>query len=164
MTRSLTFRWIALFPGMLFGVLALAACGNDDEGGPGATGGTATDEEYASSMCQAASAFVDDLFDSVLPAMMQDDQAAAEAEAARLADDIFSELVDEMRTMGVPEDVRPYHDEMVEMYSDAADRLEDGDFDALAAVEGELVYPAEIRERLRVAAGEVEACAEVEVF
>ncbi len=163
-------RRAGIVPALLLTTLMLSACnpfGDEDAGDAngdgGTTGGIATDEEYMRDMCESTVAFLDDVYESVLPAMMQADQEAAERDALEAARRVFDGFVQELRTMDTPEDVRPYHDQLVEAYARAVERLDEGDFGALDTIDADFTLPGDTRERLEAAAADIDAC-ELDLF
>jgi hypothetical protein len=160
-----TARWAVLIPALLIGSFALVACGNDDDGGSGGgPGRTASDEDYVRNMCVAMNDFLEDLFGNVMAAMFAGDEEEAESAAIEAID----ELVTAMRGMGVPADVRPYHDEMVDQFAEGLAQLRAGGFDLweddLFGDDDDIDIPEEISERLDRVAQNIDECEDFDFF
>lgn len=156
---------IAGFSSLVLGVAIVAGCGGDDDGG--SSGKTASDEEYVGAMCDSFNTFTEDLLGKVFAAAASGgSEEEAEKKALEAAEEVFKPLVDDMKAMGVPKDVREYHDEMVKQLEEVLKAIEDGDSAALENADfGEdLEIPADIQERLQAVAEKDEDCADLALF
>lgn len=147
------------------GPLMLAGCGGDDDGGGGPT---ASDEEYVANMCDSFNTFATDFLGEVMAAAFsggsEEEISDAVTEAAK---EVFEPLIDDLKSMGVPADVREYHDQMTQQMEDALKAIEDNGIEALddeSAFGEDIEFPAEIEERLQAVAEDTEECAELDLF
>jgi len=149
------------------GPLVLASCGGDDDGGGGG-GKTASDEEYVASMCDSFNTFATDFFADVMAAAMSGgSEAETETKVTEAAKDVFEPLIADLKAMGVPGDVREYHDKMTQQMEDALKAIEEGGLDALddeSAFAEDIEFPSEIEERLSAVAEDTEECADLDLF
>ena len=145
------------------GPLILAGCGGDDDGGGGPT---ASDEEYVAELCGSFNTFTSDLLSDVMAAAFaggtEEETNKKVAEAAKA---VFEPLIEDMKSMGVPRDVREYHDQMTEQMEEALAAIEEGGIDALDdSFSEEIEFPEDIQERLQAVADDTEECADLELF
>jgi hypothetical protein len=145
----------------------MIACGGDDNGDGGGGGGTATDEEYMAAMCDSFNTFTEDLLGQVFAAAATAgaNEAAQEEAVTEAAQDVFGALLDDLRDMGVPSDVREYHDQMTDQMAQALDAIEEGGLEALdEELNEEIEMPQDIQDRLTGVAEDLPECEGVDVF
>lgn len=158
--RSLALSAVAAGPLLLIG------CGGDDDGGGGG-GPTASDEEYVADLCGSFNTFATDFFAEVMAAAASGGtEAETEEKVTEAAKEVFEPLISDLKSMGVPRDVREYHDQMTQQMEDGLKAIEDGGLDALDE-EGfgeDIEFPADIEERLSAVAEDTEECADLDLF
>lgn len=136
------------------GALLFAGCGDDDDGGGGGTR-TGTDEQFVSDFCAALKDFDED-FSSVFANIedLEDEDAMMEAMAEPISN--FANAFEDIR---VPSDLRDWHQQASRALRDAADSIEDGNFDE-AAFDEDLIEepPQDVQDRLQSLAEDNEDC------
>ena len=147
-------RWAALGIG-LSSVVAVA-CGGDDGGS--AQIRTGSDEDYVEAFCEAQGEF----FASFLAAAVDAGEDATEEEVLDAIKDPLKDARDAIRDARPPSDAVEYHRDLLAVFDQLVDAVEDGDVSALESDAfdiGTSALSEAVRGRLSDIAQTTEACA-----
>lgn len=146
-------RSLVLVPVAMLGAFAIVACSDDDGGGE------ASDEEYLANFCGATNDFSEEFLALAMSGDMEDEE-----EVMRSLGDAASSFADELRGMGVPSDMREFHDAYTDVIGEMGERLQDGDMSALDDPGDLPELSDDVNDRLTEAAEGVEECEDFSGF
>ena len=152
----MNFHTLAIWTGFVPVALAatfLAACGGDDDGGPGGTG---SDEDFVADICRAGADF-----SKALQEVFSDPSALAdEDKAIEKLSDAFEAFANDFAEARPPADLKEWHSESSKQLDDGVQQLKDGNLEG-GVFAGDNPFPeppAEAGERLSKIAETNEHC------
>ena len=132
-------RWAVFSAIATIALMALAACGGDDNtsggagSGPGSSGNIATgsDENYVADLCKASKKFSDDL----AAATKDPSKLQATDDIGKLFGPPFEAFAKSVAKAKPPSDLKDYHSQLVKTLNDAAAKIKTSkDLSALSAL------------------------------
>lgn len=159
-------RWPLFAAVLAAAALLVAACGGGDGGGAG------TDESYVKGMCEAFRSFEEDSDKALAELEGKFEDVEDDEDFEKLMEEAFRAFAEPVRNLAndaskvkPPEDIKPYHDQVVASLRTAADSFEEGNLNFDEDPFEDLPEPPQsVQDRLRAVADDEPACQGLDIF